>query len=256
MQPKNKFKTIIFIGIFLLGIILIVGILGALGVFHSNPFGNSTRIDNFSTYFKKVPTEKKDAVFAALYGTIGDNLDKSAIIPTSGAMIREGSVKTEYVEASLSNFSTFIVDIESIQQSYDVQMSWSNNPNTTVAGYEILITCPTKAQLIYPDFDCRDFLSSDPLNKLYAQNPIVYILPIVVSYYDQNHKLISYRINYNVIDDNTKIKLIITDYTGGNRERAIQTLKEKGIKDPEQYEIEYVDDSAPKFLTPPSDSND
>lgn len=252
MQPQqHKVRNITIISSIVFLIILTVGILGAMGFFHSNPFGKSTKIDNFSQYFKDVPTEKRDAVFAALHGTIESNLNESTEVPISGAIIRPGSVDIEYIEESLSNYSTFIVDIEAIQQTYQIRMAWSNNPKTTLAGYELLVICPTEEQLIYPAFECQDMISSDPLSMLYSNNPILSLLPIVISYYSNDNKLISYRISYLATNDYNDIKLIINDYTGGNYDRAIQTLKDRGISNPEQYEIEYIDDSIEIFIPPP-----
>lgn len=243
MQPQNRTKLILTISSIVFLILLTIGVMGALGFFHSNPFGASIDIDNFSRYFKDVPQEKRDAVSAALYNTITDNLPEGATVPNSGAKIRDRSVDTQYIEASLSNYSTFLVDIEPIQQSYRVQMSWSNNPETTVAGYEILVTCPTEDQLIYPAFECKDMISSDPLTGLYEKDPIMRLLPLKVSYYETNtERLISYRISYKTLEDNTKIQLIIDDYTGGNKENALRTLTEKGV-DTTKYDIIYNDES-------------
>lgn len=247
MKPQNKLKIFLLTSGIVLLIVIVIGILGANGLFHTNPFGESTNIDNFSSYFRNVPNEKRDAVFSALYGTIANNLDDNTPTPTSGAIIRKNSVNTEYIEASLSNFSTFIVDIESIQQSYDIQMSWSNNPDTTIAGYEILITCPTENQLIYPEFECKDMLSQDPLNAAYANNPILKKLPIVESFYNENGDFIYYKINFKTkIDEETNqvsgISLIITDYTGNSKDIAMKKIQENSSST-DTYEIIYNDES-------------
>lgn len=247
MKPQNKLKIPLLISSAIFLIIIIIGILGANDFFHTNPFGESTRIDNFSSYFKNVPNEKRDAVFSALYGTIAGNLNDNIPTPTSGATIRKNSVNTEYIEASLSNFSTFIVDIESIQQSYDIQMSWSNDPETTIAGYEILITCPTKDQLIYPEFNCKDMLTQDPLNALYANNPILKKLPIVESFYNENGDFVYYKISFKTeIDEKTNqtsdITLIITDYTGNSENIARKKIQENS-NPTDVYEIIYNNES-------------
>lgn len=242
MQQITKPKLILTGSIILL-IFIIVGILIAGDIFHQNPYGTSTKIDNFNKYFKQVPDNTRDATFAALHTTIADNILENQEIPTSGAIIRKDSITNTYNEESLATLSSFIVDIEAIKQSYKVQMNWSTNPNANIAGYSILVTCPTESQLIYPKFDCQDMLTKDPLNNLINQNPIINKLPIKISEYTDNYsKFTYYKISYKANEDYSKITLIINDYSGGNKEKALQKLTEYGVR-PDQYEIQYHDDS-------------
>ncbi len=242
MQQNTKPKLILF-GSIAIFIIIVAGILAASGIFHKNPYGTSTKIDNFNRYFKEVSDNTRDATFAALHTTIADNLPEEQEVPTSGAIIRQDSITNSYNETSLATLSTFLVDIETIQQTYQIQMNWSNNPNAEIAGYSILVTCPSQNQLIYPSFTCQDMLTKDPLNNLTNQNPIINKLPITVSEYTDNYSnLIYYKISYKANEDYSKITIIIDDYSGGNRERAIQKLTEYGVK-PDQYKIQYNDES-------------
>lgn len=251
---QEKRLTPAMIAVVLVGVvIIIIGILGALGVFHKNPYGSEIKIDNYNDYIKGSPQDTKDATFTALYNAVKVNTNDSSIIPKDGAIIREDSFTSTLKDDDI-HFDTFMVDIEGVRQSYYAQITWSDDKDADLGGYPILFTCPTKEQLIYPEFDCQDLLTLNPVDKLYSQNPITYLLPIVVSYRDNDNNLVSYRISYKAIDNNSKIKLVINDYTGGNYERAIQTLKDNGVTDPEQYEIEYIDDSE-EIFTPPTSSH-
>lgn len=251
-NPQKRFRVFITLGVILAGVTIVIGILGALGVFHKNPYGPETKIDNFREYIKDTPDDTRDAIFTSLYNTIKLNITEETTPPESGAYIRKDSVTSNYNDDTKVHFNTFIVDIPDLQQSYVTQVSWSLDPEADLGGYPILISCPTSQQNIYNFTNCKDMMNENKVTDLYVENPIMEILPIVVSYYpSKGAKLISYRISYKTIDDDSKIKLVINDYTGGNRERAIQTLKEKGISNPEQYEIEYIDDSIEEFIPPP-----
>lgn len=240
MYKEKRLRPYIIIGLFILLVIIIISILGIAGVFNQNPFGASTKINNFNQYYKEVPTERYDAVSAALYTTIGYNIPESEI-PTQGAMIRESSITNNYNEESLSTLSTFLVDIESIQQTYQIQMQWSNNPDATMAGYSILVTCPAEDQLIYPSFKCEDMITRDPVSAFFIRYPFVNAFPITISQYDANYTTYTnYTIDYEAINNYEGIKFTISDYTGNNRDNAINELRKLGI-DTTKYEIIYRD---------------
>jgi hypothetical protein len=69
--------------------------------------------------------------------------------------------------------------------------------------------------------------------------PIVKVLPIRFANYVNNYsEYIEYRIDYELSDSGDKLVLVITDVTGGNRERALQKIRDKGFN-PDDYEVEY-----------------
>jgi hypothetical protein len=69
--------------------------------------------------------------------------------------------------------------------------------------------------------------------------PIVKVLPIEFANFANNYsEYIEYRIDYKISDDGEKITLVITDATGGNRDRALQKIRDKGFN-PDDYEVEY-----------------
>lgn len=243
-QPQNKFKiAIISCSIFLIGV-LIIGILGALGIFAKNPYGNGIKIDNFSQMIKSVPTDTKFAIFTSLYSIVKNNTSEDQEIPTSGALIRDGSLTSEYNPDSNITFNTFMVDIPSLQQSFFGQITWSKDEQADLGGYPILFSCPNKDQLIYPAFKCTNMLGNNPTTELYDKYPIISQLPINISYYGSNYSgYTNYVISYEADDDYKNIKLIITDYTGGNRENALNEIRKRGYN-PSDYTIEYKDESA------------
>ncbi len=238
--PKNRLKPIIIIFILFIFIIIIISALGIAGVFHHNPYGPELKIDNYNQYIKNSPIDTRDATFTALYNTVQLNLDKDKI-PANGAKIRDQSFVDNFQENANIHYNTFIVDIESIQQSYYAQVSWSDDPEANLGGYPILFTCPTKEQLIYPEFNCTSLIEQNKLTQLYNKYPIIDQLPQDISYYLNNYSTyVHYRITYETSEDEISIKLIIDDYSGGNLENAKKKIRELDSK-ADQYPLEYND---------------
>lgn len=72
-----------------------------------------------------------------------------------------------------------------------------------------------------------------------ASNPIIEILPIIYADYDENWDYTEYRVDGGSFDECEKVFCLkITDTTGGNRDAAMNKIREKGFN-PDDYEIIY-----------------
>lgn len=245
-QPTiSPLHLIIAIGVLIIGIIVIISL---IQIFRRNPYGPETKIDNFSKYYNSTPNDTRDIAFTQLYTIIANNLPEDTKIPTSGAKIRKGTDTKEYFNDSKINYYTFIVDIDSIKQSYYVQISWSKSLDADLGGYPIIILCPQPDQLIYEPFDCQDIYTET--NE--TSDPSFQVLPLTVSYYDQKGDYVEYRLKTDVAtleNDDTPIAIDIIDVTGGNKTAAINKLSELGLN-PDDYIINYY--YSPPLSRPPS----
>ncbi|MDX2776391.1 hypothetical protein PV379_03430 [Streptomyces caniscabiei] len=108
----------------------------------------SIRISNFSSYTNIDPDAR---------ATIEDDLNRyiSDIVPESTAtgVIREGSYH-ETDESGAKNI-VFIVDFAEPKLTYKISIG--QDPAT--GERSIYIICPTKDELIYPPFNCKDTFS-------------------------------------------------------------------------------------------------
>lgn len=245
----TPFHIVVLLSIFTIIILLIITL---AQIFRKNPYGEQIKINNLSQYYKDFPDNTKDSIFNTLYNIVSIN-NPDTKLPKSGAKIREGSTAGSYNKNTNIYIDNFIVDIESLQQSYVFQISWSpnqDNPNLESISYPVLATCPTPEQLVYAPFNCKDNSSS---NGVY--NDIVFsFLPMNIAYYENNYSVyVAYDIIAQVKDD--KLTIVINDKTGGNYNAALNKLKEKGIE-LDNYVIIYNDLSAEQ--TPsraPNDAN-
>lgn len=138
-------------------ILLVITIYNAL---KPNPYGDATSIDGLSA--TGISKDDQDRITANLYTMIKNHSATDADIPTSGAKVREGSISKQYDETEKINTVDFVVDIESIRQSYNIHVEWSNDKNSS-SGYPYVIRCLDDSQeKIYPEFACTDdFTASD-----------------------------------------------------------------------------------------------
>ena len=236
----NPIKLFIAFIVLVAVVLLVVSI---APLFHENPFGEQIAIDNFSKYYSDVPDSTKDSVLAALFVIVNSNTAEGSEVQGASAKIRDGSAENNYDKNKDIHSGKFIVDIESMQQSYAGYFEWSKDENNVnLSGYRTLFTCLNEDELIYGDFGCKDMFSDMITTKF----PVIKKLPIRVEYYSDNYSIYTYYyIGYELKDDGDLI-IKITDYTGGNYENALEKMKAEGV-DLEKYTIEYNDESTSLF---------
>ena len=80
----------------------------------------------------------------------------------------------------------------------------------------------------------------EEVKNMHEKYPILSVLPIVYEKYLNNYtQYISYRIDVGEFEGcSSDFCLMITDISGGNRERALQAIRDKGFN-PDDYEILY-----------------
>jgi hypothetical protein len=206
----------------------------------TNPYGEELKIENFSGLVKNLPTERRDAIFSALHTIVtlnGINEEQASTI--NDAVIRTDSAKQSYdVKNDIYN-GEFIVDIESIKQSYLVRYFYAAKDSVAkIGGYSLLMLCLPVDQLKYGDFNCKETLAAESEGI----DPIIQYLP---------HSTLSYQINSRTGDDGKvtlTIQLLLTEAdrrTGEQaavdiyKSEALDWIRSKGL-DPNNYTINYT----------------
>lgn len=149
------------------------------------------------------------------------------------ARVRDNSYKEEKLYNDKTSVD-FIVDISSHQISYKVSSSW---PRDKQDIYQISINCLSKKDLIFPEKECNGTDYDYSQLKLMEKYPIYEKLPITYEKYNFNSRSTTkYKIE-GYFDDEKYI-IVIKDYSGDNKERALEHIKSLGYN-PEDYIIKY-----------------
>lgn len=88
----------------------------------------------------------------------------------------------------------------------------------------------------------EEYSEGPDISGLIEENPILKSLPIKIDYFTKDYgKRVRYTISYKLNEDLSGFKIVITDYTGGNYEDAIEKLRARGAEI-ESLEVEYVEE--------------
>ena len=145
----EKWQRIILVAVFQ-GIIIII----IITVLSSIINGRENHIDivDKSNQISSIPPAAKDACEDALWQIIKTNVgivDKNII---KDVRVRDGSYTETVVNDNGMVQAGFIVDIDSIQQTYHVIVSWDKNDANV---QEAIVDCPTLDEIKFPDSFCQ-----------------------------------------------------------------------------------------------------
>lgn len=131
------------------------------------------------------------------------------------------------------HYVNFIVDIPSLEQSYQIFHEWSddNSNKYYLVNMATLIMCPTTDQVKYSNFNCKDKFNH------HGQN---YIVSEFIRYYNFNYFTVSIHGDYSQVDINP-IKLDVSDSEKDSYiQKTKSTIQSLGIY-PEIFTYHIVD---------------
>ncbi len=213
----------VLISIFIIVVAIIIG---------STSSSNTIKINNYQDIVKNLSGQEYDSILGILEYTLSLNTSTPAS-EIKDISIRENSYRQDYVDNIYSTL--FIVDIPSLQQSYQIVDRYSRSG---LAGdYNIQTRCVFGDDLIYPEFKCKDRISVE--NDQPFADPIQYVLPLNGTYFQ-------IRASGGVEKVGVTIKLNMPEPTRENnikageyyKSLALERIKTLGFT-PENYEISY-----------------
>jgi hypothetical protein len=201
------------------------------------------RIKNLSTYTQGKPSNKNTVNYIehAIFTTVNLNLDTPIQNKSiEDVLIRDGSFSQEYNNEKTIHTIKFIIDSESLKQSYDVSYQWADNDRYSLDLDEwgTTVRCLPKDKLIYKDFNCKDMFSEMSTT---ADDPtLAKILPYrgdfyTIRYYAGDKKdstVISIQIMINTTGERTKKQFDVY------KKEALNWLVLEGV-DLDNYELVY-----------------
>jgi hypothetical protein len=204
------------------------------------PSNTQTPIKNFDNLVKNFPDDKKKNIYQALaiiikYNNQDKNIDMNKI---DDAVIRKGSEKQDEVKKDTNYTGSFIVDIESLKQSYRINYVYSNDQNSNFAsGYPIIASCLEESELIYGYFKCEQpnaqlRESGDKLLKLLPYNSPYYTITGIPATSTDSKPTIVIQIMSTYNSERTR-KTFMT-----YKDQALAWIKEQGVSI-DDYTVRY-----------------
>lgn len=105
-------------------------------------------IENYNSIVKNMPSDRKDIIDQHLY---------SLVKKDAKAEIRDNSYNQTYLSNKGIYYTSMIVDIPQLKQSYRITDYWSPIPSNNTSSYATMIYCLPDDQLKYGRFDCKAF---------------------------------------------------------------------------------------------------
>lgn len=162
----NKFQqfirqNIVTVSIFaVLQIFIIVIVIALVNITSSSKYSPpSIEVSGLSQKLEDVPRNSIDVIQSAVYDAVENNGGTLFGVKKSGdAEIRTGTLINTYFEDINMHYINFVVDVPSIEQSYQVFHEWSDDATNMyfMTNMATMVMCPVESQVIYPNFDCQD----------------------------------------------------------------------------------------------------
>jgi len=236
-QEKRRFIAFsVIIGLF----VVIVAVMIFLALRQSENESGRITIQNYGDYVKNLSPDERKSIEKTLFDTVSlNNVSSDKIATINDALIR-GESYTQTIDSGIYT-THFIVDMDSIQQSYKIEDIFSNSP-PEVSGlidYTALALCVAKDAMKYPDFNCKDRISNE--RGLEKSDPVLEYLPVSTRSYT-----LSADPNSPELSLEMRLFLTSSDYERGKdavREQYEAELREwfssKGL-DMNNYSITYT----------------
>lgn len=216
MKQLDRKQKIIIISV----VLVFIALFGLLFFFQpNNNYGKGIAINNYDKYVSNLPADSRNSINTAIYKIVKNNL-KTSDINVSDATIRKGSATYNYNASTNVNSGSFIVDMQTIKQSYLISYEWSSDDtNVNLSGYTSAASCLPANELIYGDFNCVDSFSNSITNI--NRDPILDHLP----YSTFNYTVTASMNAQNKVDLNVSMILYSSDTRDGNRDNSINKYK-------------------------------
>jgi len=163
MQPvSSRKKLLTALGIIFGALAIIVIFIAIVNqVTNKNEYGEHIKIQNYNQKVKNVSNQLHEATEASLYNTVAKNTPEDTKVAKIGdAFIRDNSNTQDYDEENDIYSGKFIVDIESIKQSYLIQYTYIKDENNSEGlTNRVVISCVNKEDVKYESFKCTDFVT-------------------------------------------------------------------------------------------------
>ena len=149
----DKKSKVIFWVVFV-DLIIIIALAVIFFIYRLNNEPRNITITNWDEYASEVPDDFHKAVLESITSVL-TNYNNVSIENHYNATIRNDSymATNSQKNSDITNVS-FLVDIEELQQSYQIEFSYNKDNRQNRSSY-VSVSCPIFTYIIYPDSKCR-----------------------------------------------------------------------------------------------------
>ena len=235
-------KRLLILVVLAVSIVLLIIIASVIAYLQSNrnAYGDGLKIQNYDQMVKNLPSETHQSIEASLYNIVKQN-SNTKVSSVKDTYIRKDSAKQDEVSKGKQYSGSFIVDIESLKQSYRVAYAYSSTPNDGfMDGYPINIICLNPNELIYGEFDCKgtttsETATSDPILKLVPHSTLNYKITPFLDLDRDRHITLTVTLLLTEADRSINEAAAVEQY----KAEALEWLNTQGL-DLSRYTINYV----------------
>lgn len=177
----------------------------------------------------ELPQDAQEFIAENIWEVVKSNVAEFNQNDIADAVIREGTYEEREMEDG-SVRANFIVDIDSLKQSYTISTGWSEDKKVV---YEVVVDCPPLAQMKYPETVCYGMYNNTYSINLY--------LPYIVNPegYDKEDAVLAPDI-YIDADESEKIVEVMVSACDADKfkREAMEYLNSIPV-DLSDYKIEY-----------------
>lgn len=146
---STKQKLGIFVGFVVFAVLIVVGLINMINA-KSN---NEVAISNLNEYASTAPRAYKEDLQSTLWFVLNKRFDlPEGKVDKYDVTIRDGSY--EEVVGYDTTVANFLVDVDSLQQTFAVTFSWPSKGKRTNIMERVVINCPKREEMKYPDSFC------------------------------------------------------------------------------------------------------
>jgi len=162
MQPNDSRRKLLTVIAIVFGAMVIIALIIALviQVTTKNEYGESIKIQNYNQKVKNISQQLRSATEANLYNTAEkNNSGGNDLKKINDARIRDDSNTQDYDKAADIYSGKFIVDIESIKQSYLIQYTYVKDEDSTEGlTTRVMVSCVEQKDIKFGSFKCGDVI--------------------------------------------------------------------------------------------------
>ena len=209
-----KKKWLIVFGTSIIAVVIVMVVL-LMGRNMQTRYKNMIKVEGYNELDVSIPLSVREDFGAQLYYLLERYYELSENASEEVAVIREDSLNKDL--GGEIKVASFIVDIDSLQQTYQIVLNWSD---TEEVLDNVSIECANRSELKFPDTECHGMTTSS--------DSIDYLLPNTLNL--ENGQKIQLEYGFTTSDGKEIVKIVVGSCGNKDLEKDALSVTEKWVK--------------------------